>query len=423
VRSGAVAAVEGPRTGGRGPQSTAAAGVARYSVDIDRPQGSPMTDPAPPGPEPGAPNAAPDARTAPEPDPSFAPDPSIAPESEPEPDESSAPDAAPDAELEPAPPGAVPQAPVAPAYPWPSDTAVVQASGGGPRRLAILGYLGAVVLGAVIGAAGLALATGALGGPAPSPSPVPTASPSAAPTEPPAGNAIGRPDAPVTVEVWADYQCPFCRLEDLLFGGAVDREYVTPGIARIVYRDFAILGQESTDAAVAARCAGAQDPAAQLRYHDALYTFQQGENQGRFARANLVQIAEITGVPSQAAFTACLDDPAVAKAVADETAAGRDVGVTSTPTIGLRGPGGERVLTGFNQTWPKLRDALEAVRVAAPVSPSPAGSAAPSASAAPTGSAAPSASASPAGSGAPSASASPAGSGAPSPGRSATPAP
>jgi len=305
-----------------------------------------MTDPTPPGLEPGTPDTAPTADTAPD---------------------------------MPAAPAAGPDTPLPTAHPWPSDTAAVQGSGSGPRRLAILGYLGVLVLGAVIGAAGLALATGAIGGAAPSPSPVPTAAPSAGPTEPPVGNAIGRLDAPVTVEVWADYQCPFCRLEDQLFGGAIDREYVTPGIVRIVHRDFAFLGQESIDAAVAARCAGAQDPAAQLRFHDALYTFQQGENQGRFARANLVQVAEIAGVASQTAFTACLDDPAVAKAVADETTAGRNVGITSTPTLRLRGPGGERVLTGFSQTWPPLREALEAVRVAAPASPAPAGSASPAA--------------------------------------------
>ena len=218
--------------------------------------------------------------------------------------------------------------------------------------------------------AGFAISTGAVGSGAPSPTPGPTAGASVVP----AGNTFGSPDAPVTIEVWADYQCPFCRLEDLLFGGAIDREYVTPGIARVVYRDFAFLGQESVDAAVASRCAGAQEPAAQLRYHDALYTVQQGENQGRFARENLIQLAEVAGVPSQEAFKTCLDDPAVAKAVEDETTAGRNVGVTSTPTLRLRGPGGERVLTGFSRTWPPLREAIEAVRVAPPPSASPSGS-------------------------------------------------
>ncbi len=301
-----------------------------------------MTDPTTPGPEPAAPAHEPGPTPGPEPE------------------------------------AARPAAdPASPEHPWPSEVPAVVAVGNGPRRpVAALGWLVALALGVVIGVAGFAISTGAVGSAAPSPTP-------GAPTTP-AGNTFGRPDAPVTIEVWADYQCPFCRLEDVLFGGAIDREYVTPGIARVVYRDFAFLGQESIDAAVASRCAGAQEPAAQLRYHDALYTFQQGENQGRFARENLVQLAEIAGVPSQDAFTACLDDPAVAQAVADETVAGRNVGVTSTPTLRLRGPGGERVLTGFSRTWPPVREAIEAVRVAPAASPSPAGSPVPSGSVAPS---------------------------------------
>jgi protein-disulfide isomerase len=290
-----------------------------------------------------------------------------------------------------------PDPPLSADPPWPSDATATPAPRTGPRRLAALGFVGAVALGAAIGAAVFGLATGTIGAPAPSPSPAPTAQPTAEPTAVPAapvGNTFGRADAPVTIDVWADYQCPYCRLEDLLFSGAIDREYVTPGIVRVVYRDFAFLGPESIDAAVASRCAGAQEPAAQLRYHDALYTFQQGENKGRFARENLVQVAVIAGVPSKDAFTACLDDPAVAKAVTDETLAGRNVGVTSTPTLRLRGPGGERVLTGFSQTWPPLREAIEAVRVPASPSPSP--------SAPPSGSPAPSPAGSPIGSTAPS---------------------
>ncbi len=334
-----------------------------------------MTDPVPPGLEPGP------SATAPEP-----PGPSA---TAPEPPGLSAAAPEPPGPSATAPPeGAAPELPLPDAMPapdpWPSVSPATPVRGGGSRGLAVLGFLGAVILGAVIGATGLAVATGAIGAPAPSATPAPTEAPTAEPTVPPVGNAIGRPDALVTIEVWADYQCPYCQLEYLLFSGALDREYVVPGIARVVYRDFAFLGQESTDAAVAARCAGAQDPAAQLRYHDILFTYQQGENQGRFARANLVEIAKIAGIPSQAAFTACLDDPAVAAAVADETTAGRNVGVTSTPTLRLRGPGGERVLTGFSQGWPTLREALEAVRVPAPPSPSPSGSPGPSSPASPS---------------------------------------
>jgi protein-disulfide isomerase len=235
----------------------------------------------------------------------------------------------------------------------------------GPGRSpGFLGYIMAAAAGIAIGAAGLAFATGALppaAAPAPTPPPGAIGAPGA-----PAGPAIGLPDAPVTIEIWADYQCVFCRLEHVLFSGAVVREYAMAGIALVVHRDFAFLGQESIDAAVAARCAGQQEPAVQLRFQDALYAFQEGVNQGRFARENLVQVAELVGVPDTAAFTACLDDPAVAAAVAAETQAGREAGIDATPTIRLSGPGGELLLRGFSQNWPKLRDAVEQVRTAAP---------------------------------------------------------
>ncbi len=348
-----------------------------------------MTEPTQPDREPADATPPPDARP---PDPDAAPTPETSTsDAAPPPDDIPRADDVPPADQ--VPPTPLPVEQVAPVAPAP-----VAASPAAARRPAtILGYVGVAILGMVLGAGALGIATGQLGGASPSPSPTP------APSEAPAGNTVGQADAPVTIEVWADYQCPYCRLEDLLFGGALEREYVMPGIARVVYRDFSFLGQESTDAAVAARCAGAQDPAAQLRFHDALYTFQQGENQGRFVRENLVQIAEIAGVRDAAAFKTCLDDPAIAQAVADETTAGRNVGVTSTPTMRLRGPGGERVLTGFSQTWPPLREAVEAVRVAPAASPSPAGSPAapssgspgPSATGSPTPAASPAATAGP----------------------------
>jgi protein-disulfide isomerase len=236
----------------------------------------------------------------------------------------------------------------------------------GPGRAPrLLGYILTAIAGVAIGAAGLAFATGAF---VPTAAPTPTPPPAAADEAlgAPAGPAIGRPDAPVTIEVWADYQCVFCRLEHILFSGAVLREYVLPGIARVIHRDFAFLGQESIDAAIAARCAGRQEPAAQLRFQDTLYAFQEGKDQGRFSRENLVQMAELVGLPDTAAFRACLEDPAVAGEVAAETQTGREAGIDATPTVRLLGPGGELTLRGFSQDWPKLRDAVEEVRAAAP---------------------------------------------------------
>ena len=264
-------------------------------------------------------------------------------------------------------PGAVPTEPVVPTRTGPPPT----------RRMPLvaLGYLAAAVVGALL-LGGSLVAVGGVGRAVPSPSPAP-------PPNVANGPSLGTSAAPVTIEIWADYQCPFCRLEAMVFGGSMERPYVLPGTARIVYHDFAFLGQESIDAAVAARCAGRQDPGAYWRYHDLLFASQQGENQGTFSRANLVTLAGIASLDA-AAFTACLDDPAVAKAVSDETAEGRALGIASTPTLRITGPAGTRMLTGFSQSWAAISDAVAAVESApASASPGPGGSRAPASSGVP----------------------------------------
>jgi protein-disulfide isomerase len=266
----------------------------------------------------------------------------------------------------------VPTEPVVPAGPPPATAR----PGRGPA--VALGYLAAALAGALL-LGGSLVAFGGVGRASPSPSP--TLAPT--PTPPPNGAdgpSLGSAAAPVTIEVWADYQCPYCRLDAMVFGGSMERAYVLPGNARIVYRDFAFLGQESIDAAVAARCAGSQDPGAYWRFHDLLFASQKGENQGTFKRENLVTLAGIAALDATA-FAACLDEPAVAKAVADETAQGRAAGIESTPTLRLSGPGGTRILAGFSAGWSTISDAMAAVSAPAPsASPPPGGSSTPMAS-------------------------------------------
>lgn len=209
-------------------------------------------------------------------------------------------------------------------------------------------HLAAAVAGGLVVLVGLA-AGGLLApvrtGPPPTATPSPTLPPSPSPS--PAfidGASIGRPDAPLQIEIWADFQCPFCRLLSHGIEPDLVRTYAATGRARITFRDFAFLGQESLDAAVAARCAARQD--AFWRYHDLLFASQQGENQGAFRREVLLSLAGFAGLDG-AAFAACLDEPAVAAAVAAETAEGRRLGIDSTPTLRLVGPGGSELLRGL----------------------------------------------------------------------------
>ena len=112
-----------------------------------------------------------------------------------------------------------------------------------------------------------------------------------------AAPVLGDPAAPVLVEIWADYQCPYCGVMTHAMEGSILRDYVDTGRVRLGFRDFAFLGQESLDAAVAARCAGRQD--AYWRYHDLVFASQQGENQGAFSTETLVAARRLRGPRSR----------------------------------------------------------------------------------------------------------------------------
>ena len=155
------------------------------------------------------------------------------------------------------------------------------------------------------------------------------------------GATLGAASAPVSVDVWEDYQCPYCRIWSTQLEPQVITDFVATGAARYQFHDFAFLGSghtpdESLNAAVAASCAG--DQGKFWPYHDWLYANQNpsGENGGWFSRARLDAIAQQVGLV-QATFDTCLADPAKASAVLAERTAGIALGVNATPTIFVNG--------------------------------------------------------------------------------------
>lgn len=147
------------------------------------------------------------------------------------------------------------------------------------------------------------------------------------------GRTVGPADAPVTIEEWADYQCPACGT----FARKTQRElletYVAAGRVRFVYRNFAFLGNESRWAAEAAECAA--DEGRFWEFHDLLFASQAGENKGAFAKGKLKAMGESLGLGS--AFTACVDSGRYEDAVRDETREGQALGVRATPTLIING--------------------------------------------------------------------------------------
>lgn len=155
------------------------------------------------------------------------------------------------------------------------------------------------------------------------------------------GRSIGRADAPVTLDVWSDYQCPACGQYARTVEPELVDKYVTPGTLRIVQHDAAFQGartggayDESVEAGAGARCAAVQQGF--WPFHDWAFANQSGENKGAFADARLRAIATSAGL-DVAAWDACRATGEQQAAVRAETKQGMAQGVDATPTLFLNG--------------------------------------------------------------------------------------
>lgn len=184
----------------------------------------------------------------------------------------------------------------------------------------------------------------------------------AAPPAPPGPGAApekhekGSPSAPVTVEMFSDFQCPACRAAHEVLA-PLDDTYIKPGKVRFVYKHFAFIGPESERAAEAADCAGEQGRF--WAYHDKLFASQAGENVGNFRDERLKGFARDLGLDGEA-FDRCLDDGRHRDEVRAETAAGRRLGVRATPTFFINGRKMEGAPRAFDAFAALVDEALAA---------------------------------------------------------------
>lgn len=155
----------------------------------------------------------------------------------------------------------------------------------------------------------------------------------AAPSKTSAGRVLGDPNAPVTIDVYSDFQCPICRRADLTIR-ALAPKYIDTGKAKVVYHNFAFIGRESTQAALAAECANDQGKFWDYATH--LFDNQTGENVGAYSDANLKRFAQDLSLDT-AAFNACFDSNKHGDLIARELAEGRALGIQATPSFFING--------------------------------------------------------------------------------------
>ncbi len=128
--------------------------------------------------------------------------------------------------------------------------------------------------------------------------------------------------------------------------------YIETGKAKLIFNEFAWIGEESRQATQAAQCAGAQGK--YWQYHDHLFNNQNGENRGGFAAANLKRFATEVGLDT-AAFNTCLDRGALIEKIRAKVTEFRSKGVNSTPTVLVNG---QRVTPNFEAVSAAVEAAL-----------------------------------------------------------------
>jgi protein-disulfide isomerase len=147
------------------------------------------------------------------------------------------------------------------------------------------------------------------------------------------GITIGNPDAPVTLIVFSDYQCPGCAAFATRVKPVLEANEVKAGKLKMIYYDLPLtsIHQHSFLAARAARCAG--DQGKYWEFHERLYQHQSTWAFKRTApMKEFMEYAATVGV-DQAAFERCVESDRFAETVTANALLAQRLGVNGTPTV------------------------------------------------------------------------------------------
>jgi protein-disulfide isomerase len=151
--------------------------------------------------------------------------------------------------------------------------------------------------------------------------------------------ARGRPDAPLTLVEFTDYQCPYCRRFEAQTWPLIKRDWVDTGRLLFIVRDLPLeFHSAARPAAEAVHCAAEQGRFWPM--HDALLA-----EHADLTPAGLTRAARSLGV-DPARFAACTSAHRYDAAIAHNAAAAQALGLHGTPAFVIG-----RVRDGVLQGW------------------------------------------------------------------------
>ena len=146
-------------------------------------------------------------------------------------------------------------------------------------------------------------------------------------------NAAGNPDAPIRIDEYSDFQCPYCRIFFEETESQIMESYVADGTVYFVYNSFGdFIGPESAAAAEAAYCAGDQEKFWEM--HDIIFANQTGENVGNYTDRRLSAFAEKIGLDMDQ-FNSCYNGGDHRDRVNQDAKNATIAGIKATPSFVL----------------------------------------------------------------------------------------
>jgi protein-disulfide isomerase len=168
----------------------------------------------------------------------------------------------------------------------------------------------------------------------------------------------GDPNAPIILEEYSDFQCPFCsRFVDETLP-TIEAEQIASGDVVLVYYDFPLnnIHPQAAAAANAARCAGEQGAVAYWLMHDQLFANPEFWSNQAYEEA-FVSMAEEIGIDTSV-FKSCVQSNKYEKEVQVDLDAGVALGVSGTRSFFINGQlfVGAQPLAVFNEALTTVKE-------------------------------------------------------------------
>jgi protein-disulfide isomerase len=155
------------------------------------------------------------------------------------------------------------------------------------------------------------------------------------------GTSLGDPNAPATIEVFEDFQCPACQYFSEGVEPLMIQYLVETGKARLVFHNYPFIdgdgasnGGESDQSANASMCANEQGKFWEMKA--VLYANWNGENQGNLSDRRLTAMAEAINLDMDA-FNSCFSANKYKSDIQASFDLGQQYGVSGTPSAFVNG--------------------------------------------------------------------------------------